>query len=205
MAILKRLLGFPLLLTVVWLFWIFARQTGEEASIRLGVLLGLACFFAWLSGVFAKPGKPWLHFVTLWLVFILISTLSWKFLISPHIQVAAQKETEWVSFSQEKLDSLQSDGVAVWVNGTADWCITCKVNEKVVFDNENVKKLFENAKIVKMRIDYTNSNDEALKFFETYGRSGVPFDLLLTSKREAILMSEILTKDAVIEALERVY
>jgi len=202
MEILKQFLSFPMLLTLVWLVWIFARETGIESSAKLGVFLCIACFFAWLSGLIAKPGKPWQNFAILWLVFIIIYIFSWNFWIHPQTSDSsvAEASEEWVPFSAKKLDSLQSKGLAVWVNGSADWCITCKVNEKV-FESEAVKKIFEEKSIVKMRADYTNSNEEALKFFEFYGRSAVPFDLFITSQGKEILMSEILTEDAVIEAL----
>jgi thiol:disulfide interchange protein DsbD len=206
MLILKQFLGFPLLLTVAWLFWIFYKQTGEESSMRLGLLLCIASFFAWFSSIFAKPGKPWLRFALLWFIFILICVFSWKLWINPQIRNMSLEKTvyetlEWVSFSPKKLDSLQSEGIAVWVNGTAEWCITCKVNEKIVFENEKIKELFAKNGIVKMRADYTNSNREALMLFEKYGRGGVPFDLFLNSRREAILLPELLTVDDVIKAV----
>jgi thiol:disulfide interchange protein DsbD len=201
-VILKQFLAFPMLLTVVWLVWVFARETGIECSAKLGIFLCIACFFAWLSGLIAKPGKPWQHFAILWLVFIIIYIFSWNFWIHPQASNSdiARASEEWVPFSKKKLDSLQSKGLAVWVNGSADWCITCKVNEKV-FESETIKKAFEERPIVKMRADYTSPNDEALNFFESYGRSAVPFDLLITSQGKAILMNEILTEEAVIEAL----
>ncbi len=209
MLILKQVLGFPLLFTVVWLVWIFGRQAGTENSFRLIVLLCIAGFFAWLSGLIAKPGKSWLYFVLLWFVFAAICVFSWRQWIGPEIREASvevgSEKREWIPFSMEKLDSLQSEGVAVWVNGTADWCITCKVNEKNAFESERVKKILAEIPMVKMRANCTNPNDEALKFFETHGRSAVPFDLLLTSRGEAILMPELLTADAVAEALDKAY
>jgi len=202
MEILKQFLCFPMLLTFVWLLWVFARETGIECSAKLGVFMCIACFFAWLSGLIAKPGKPWPRFAILWLIFIIIYIFSWNLWIHP--QINNNPDEHWISFSQKKLDSLQNKGLAIWVNGSADWCITCKVNEKV-FESEAVKKAFEERTIVKMRADYTSPNEEALKFFEFYGRSAVPFDLFITSRGKEILMSEILTEDAVIEALKMAY
>ena len=206
MLILKQFLGFPLLLTLVWLFWIFCKQAGIDASVKLGLLLCTTGFFAWLSGMLAKPGKPWWRFVLLWFVFILICIFSWKLWISPPgFAKASSEETEWIPFSVKKLDSLQNEGFAVWVNGTADWCITCKVNQKVAFENKKVKELFAKGHIIKVQADYTNPNSEALKFFEKHGRGGVPFDLLLTSHGDAVLLPELLTADDIIEALEKAY
>jgi thiol:disulfide interchange protein DsbD len=206
MLVLKQFLGFPLLLTVVWLFWIFCKQAGIDASVKLGLLLCSAGFFAWLSGMLAKPGKPWWRFVFLWLVFVFLCVFSWKLWISPPgFAKVSNEKTEWVPFSVKKLDSLQSEGIAVWVNGSADWCITCKVNAKVAFENEKVKELFAERPIIKMQADYTNPNPEALNFFEKHGRGGVPFDLLLTSQGDAVLLPELLTADDVIEALEKAY
>jgi len=195
MEILKQFLSFPMLLTVVWLVWIFARETDIGNSAKLGVFLCIACFFAWLSGLIANPGKPFLRFVFLWLVFIIICVFSWNLWFHPQTT-----NEEWVPFSTRKLDSLQVKGLAVWVNGTADWCATCKPNE-IVFGSEAIRKVFEEKNIIKMRADITKNNEEAEKFFESYGRSGVPFNLLITSHGKTILMNEILTEDAVIEAL----
>ncbi|MDR3000676.1 MAG: thioredoxin family protein [Fibromonadaceae bacterium] len=206
MLVLKQFLGFPLLLTVVWLFWIFAKQAGASASLVLALLLCLAAFFAWLSGLVANPGKPWWRFVLLWFAFVVFCIFSWQqFVKISDDFVEASVATGWVSFSSKKLDSLQNEGIAVWVNGTADWCITCKVNEKAVFENERVKEAFAAIPIVKMQADYTKPNSEALKFFETYGRSAVPFDLLLSSHGEPILLPEILTPDIVVEVLEKAF
>ena len=194
MEILKQFLSFPFLLTIVWLVWVFAKQAGLENSAKLGIFLCVACFFAWLSGLIAKPGKPFLRFAILWLVFIIIYIFSWNFWFHP------QTEEEWVPFSTEKLDNLQREGLAVWVNGTASWCLTCKENE-IVLENETIKKTFKEKSVIKMRADFTKNNEKALKFIESYERSSVPFNLLITSHGKKILMSEILTQDAVIEAL----
>jgi thiol:disulfide interchange protein DsbD len=205
MLITKQLLAIPLFLTAVWLFWIFYRQTGTEASIRFSVFFFLAAFFAWLSGAYAKPGKPWWRFCSLWLVFILLFAFSWNLWISPEDSHVNFVKAGWTEFSTEKLDSLQMENVAVWVNGTADWCANCKANDKIVFESERVKKAFEEKPVVKMQADFTKKNDMAWKFIEKHGRVGIPFDLLLTSSGEPILLPELLTADAVIEALERAY
>jgi len=211
MVILKQFLGFPLLLTVVWLVWIFGKQTGATASLGVCLLLCLAGFFAWLCGLIAKPGQPWWRFAVLWLIFAAICVFSWNQWIGPIVQSKVNsgeesfENSEWLPFSNKKLDSLQNEGIAVWVNGMADWCITCKINEKNVFESTKIKEIFAKTNVVKMQADYTKPNYEALKFFEAHGRGGVPFDLLLTSSREAILLPELLTTDLVAEALERAY
>ena len=204
MAVFKQFLGFPLLLTVVWLMWVFYRQTGIDSSLSLALLICAAAFFAWLSGILAAPGKPWRRFALLWLLFALIYVLSWNLWIKPQMSnagAAQNIDSEWLEFSQKKLDSLQNLGFPVWVNATADWCITCKVNEKSVFGNEDVKNAFAALSVVKMRADYTTQSDEILKFIEAYGRSGVPFDLFLSSQKEPVLMPELLYPDTVLRAL----
>ncbi|MCL2261045.1 MAG: thioredoxin family protein [Fibromonadales bacterium] len=205
MIITKKLLGIPLMLTVVWLVWVFSQQTGSEALLKLGVLLSLALFFAFLSGKIANPGNPWWRFGLLWAVFVAVYILLWNVWVVSAPVAHSVNDDGWISFSKPRLDSLQSEGYAVWVNGTADWCITCKMNDKAAFESEKVKEAFDRIPVIKMRANYTNPNNEALKFFESYGRSGVPFDLMLTAHKEAILLSEILTADAVVDALERAY
>jgi len=205
MVVFKQFLGFPLLLTTVWLMWVFYRQAGIDSSLSLSLLICAAAFFAWLSGILAAPGKPWWRFAFLWLLFALIYILSWNLWVKPQISGAGiahnNIEEDWIEFSQKKLDSLQNLGFPVWVNATADWCITCKVNEKSVFKNEKVKSAFAALRVVKMRADYTTQSDEVSKLLELYGRSGVPFDLFLSPSKEPILMPELLYPDIVLKAL----
>jgi len=205
MNVFKQFLGFPLLLTVLWLVWVFYKQTGIDSALSLGLLICAAAFFAWLAGLLANPGKPWWRFVFLWTVFVAIYLLSWNLWVEPQISNAPSVQNVdegWVEFSQKKLDSLQNEGIAVWVNGTADWCITCKVNKKSVFDTERVNNAFAKTRVVKMQANYTKPSDEISKLFETYGRSGVPFDLFLPPQKEPVLMPELLYPDAVIKVLE---
>jgi len=205
MVITKKLLGIPLLLTVTWLVWVFSQQAGPQALLKLCVLLCIAVFFAFLSGKVANPGKSWWRFGVLWAIFVAVYIILWNVWVVAVPVPDSAKDEGWISFSKFKLDSLQDEGYAVWVNGTADWCITCKMNEKTAFESEKVKEAFDRIPVIKMRADYTKPNNEALNFFESYNRSGVPFDLLLTAQKEAILLSEILTADAVADALERAY
>jgi len=206
MTVFKQALGFPLLLTLVWLVWVFYKQAGADASIVLVLLVCASGFFAWLSRLLSNPGKPWWRFVVLWMVFVSITV--WVIYRGyPYGDVGSggdedAKYGEWIPFSEKTLDSLQNEGAVIWVNGTADWCITCKVNERSVFENERVRDAFGEMHVVKVRADYTNSNEEALKLFEAYGRRGVPFDLLLIPQHEPLLLPEFLQTDMVMEALE---
>ncbi|MDR0517004.1 MAG: thioredoxin family protein [Fibromonadaceae bacterium] len=206
MLVFKQLLGFVLLLTLVWLLWVFYRQAGADAALSLGIAVCVAAFFAWLSGLLANPGKPWFRFVCLWVVFTALCLLLWNLQIKQQVgtpsSASQNLQDQWLHYSQKKLDSLQNEGIAVWINGTADWCINCKVNEKNALESEKVKKAFAEKNVVKMRLDYTTPNEEALNLFKAHGRSGVPFDLLLTSKKEPVLLPEFLYPDIVIKALE---
>lgn len=216
MIVLNQFLGFIILISAGWLSWVFYKQNGADSFFKFCALIYAAIFFAWFSGKFATPNKSWWRFVATWATFILICVLSLNLWILPKqendnhtketIEKTLPQETQiWKPFSKKVLDSLQNEGIAVWVNGTADWCITCKANEKYIFENERINKIFEEKAIVKMQADYTNTNNEALIFFKTYNRSGVPFDILLTPKKEAILMPELLNVDTVISALDKVY
>ena len=91
----------------------------------------------------------------------------------------------------------------VFVDVTADWCLTCKVNEGLVLETEEVALAFEQFGVVPMKADWTNPDATIAQFLMDHGRSGIPFYLLYAPGAAPHVFGELLTKQAVLEALER--
>ena len=108
------------------------------------------------------------------------------------------------SFSTEKLNSLREQQKAIFINFTADWCITCKVNESIALDQKEVKKLLDEKKIVYLKADWTKKDPEIASILTEYGRTGVPLYLLFPPVGEAIILPELLTEDLLLDFLNKI-
>jgi suppressor for copper-sensitivity B len=204
-------MGFVLAASAVWLFYVLAAQVSPErlAVIQLS-LLALA-LFAWLyhRGV-TMPSRPALRrFAAAGMVAAVVGT----FLVAAGAGERATAATtagkpagliSWVSFDRTRAESLAAAGTPVFVDVTADWCFTCKVNERLVLDTPEVARVFTEHAVVPMRADWTNRNDEIGAFLAEHGRYGIPFYLLYLPGGEAHVFSELPSKEGLVETVRKV-
>jgi suppressor for copper-sensitivity B len=109
----------------------------------------------------------------------------------------------WQPFSPQLLADLQSQKQAVFVDVTADWCVTCKVNKQLVLERKHVLQAFAKADIVLLRADWTRPDDRIADYLLTYNRFGIPFNsLYVPGRAEPVIFSEILSAEKIIDALE---
>jgi thiol:disulfide interchange protein len=110
----------------------------------------------------------------------------------------------WQPFSDAKLEALK--GQNVFVDMTADWCLTCKVNERLVFDDSEVQDRLRKKGIVMLKGDWTQQNEEITKFLNRYDRVGVPFYVLFSRRNPAgRALPEVLTKAEFLDFLDKEY
>lgn len=209
----KQFMGFPLIATLIWLLYILGNQKGFDAVIwALGFLLCLA-IACWIYGAFCGPlSSPAARFVSLVIIVLLVAFGSWFFLAerfaSARGAAASAPESgglSWQPFSQKALDGLLAEGKPVFVDFTADWCISCKFNERTAIDTPAVRAAFAKSGIVPMKADWTNANPEITAALKKFGRVGVPFYVLYPAGRadQPIILPEILTQQIVLDALAK--
>ena len=111
-----------------------------------------------------------------------------------------------VSWSREALNSLRASGTPVFVDVTADWCITCLANEQAVLFTDEMTEAFAEAGVTYMVADWTNYDAEIADFIAKHGRTGIPLYLLYPANpaEEPLLLPQLLTKSIVLEALQTV-
>lgn len=187
MNTLRQILSIPMFLTALWLAWLLGRLAGSE-GLALGVIAALivaaACWWAarrqlWLPGLSAIAAAA--------VVAIILVPLA----------VPAAAETGGVlkaqAFSEAKLASLRAEGRPVFVYFTADWCLTCKVNEKAVLEREEVARAFDKRHVAVLVGDWTRGDPEIGRFIEKQGRSGVPLYLWYAPGKAPEILPQILT------------
>ena len=196
MKSLKQFFGFMMFAAAIWLLWVLANQV--DANSVLFVLIG------WFSLAFAS-----------WLV---VSKIKFAVFISAVIgliwgsqlnewdfkDVKLMNDSESISWSIQKENELRLNEQAYFINFTAAWCITCKVNEAVAFSDEVFNK-FEEKNITYLKADWTNRNSEIAGQIEKYNRSGIPLYIYWNKKLdEPMVLNEILTENYLMEVVDEI-
>jgi thiol:disulfide interchange protein len=209
METMRGVMGFLLAAAAVWLFYVLAAQVSPEqvAAIQLGLLaLGL---FTWLQHRVAT-GKGLRRIAAGGMVAAVAITLvaatsqgeAAGTRLAAQRSAASAKLIQWVAWDRSQAETLSSQGQMVFVDVTADWCFTCKVNERLVLETPEVAKAFEEHGVVPMKADWTNRNDEIAKFLAEHGRYGIPFYLLYRPGTQPHVFSELLTKETLVAAVQ---
>ncbi len=173
METLKHWLAFPMYLTAVWLLWVFGKQRGMDA---VGVLLIAAVLLAlglwWLEKqrYAERPAQK----VVAWILIAVALAASIAAVRLPAQAAAQQVEHGSVVYSAKALAEARAEGRAVFIDMTADWCITCKVNEKAVLHTNAFRDLLERTDTVYMVGDWTDQDAEISAFLDEFHAPGVP-------------------------------
>ena len=205
---LKQFMGFPLMATLVWILGIVGGQRGTDGIFWfLCFLLSLA-ISCWLYGSFCGPlSRTRSRAAAIFLAVLIAGGGGWYFL-GEKFSLAGSPDTggiPWVPFSAQELSSIQTAGKSVFIDFTADWCITCKFNEKTAIDTPAVQELLHEKNVVAMKADWTNANPEITAALRNFGRVGVPFYVIYPAGKPAdpVVLPEILTESILLDALKK--
>ena len=205
----KQALAFPLYLTAVWLAWVLARQRGADAIGWWLLAATLLAFAAWAWTRARRDGRPWAGalagvalLATIWPLHA-IHTMP-RPRTSAVLDAPVHQSLAPVAFSEQRLADLRAAGRPVFVNMTADWCVTCKANEKAVFARDGFGEALEGANAVYMVGDWTDVDPALTAFLQRYDAVGVPLYVVFPADGgEGEVLPTVLTPDSAREALER--
>ncbi|MFM5415089.1 protein-disulfide reductase DsbD family protein [Aeromonas dhakensis] len=196
MATLRRLLAIPMFLTMLALLWVLGQQVSVNAltaSVGCAMLLALGL---WLTGLRQRALKP-----MAWLPALLAAVLSIALGLSQVTErsVPTQPVANQLPFDEAKLEPLLAGDKPVFLYFTADWCMTCKVNEQVAIDRDATHEAFAKAGVVVMRGDWTRGDAAITAFLARHGRSGVPLYLWYTpGQRKPRVLPQVLGPNTLI-------
>jgi thiol:disulfide interchange protein len=204
MDTLKNLLAFPMYLTAVWLLWVLGRQRGMDAVALalIGMVVLAGGLWAFERARYAQAAwKRIAAAVVIALALVPLAAVAW--LPAQRAAVVAEEGVE--PYSKARLAALQAQGRTVFINMTADWCVTCKANEARVFGSEAFKEAMAAADAVYMVGDWTDVDPHITEFLEAHGAVGVPLYVVFGPKRsEGIVLPTVLRIGDVTGALEQV-
>ena len=196
----RPVLASGLLLTILWLLWLIS--LASSALFAGGIAAGL--IFIWLVSAFGAGRFVWPGSIGIAVIFVLLA--GWIGI--PAMPADRQNELTvedgvWQPFSLELLTDLRNQKQAVFVDITADWCITCQVNKQLVLERKPVLQSFAKANVTLLRADWTRPNDMIADYLLNYDRFGIPFNsLYLPNMAEPVIFSEILAAEKIINLLE---
>ena len=189
MTTLRRILAVPMGLTALWLAWLLWREAGDRALLVGVVGLALLGVAAWWGG---RRGG-WLGAIPA------IAVAAAALVIVPATPVARAEAAGALGaqpFSEAGLARLRAEKRPIFLYFTADWCLTCKVNEKAVLERAEVADAFRKRGVAVLVGDWTRGNPEIGRFLEAQGRSGVPLYLWYAPGKDAEALPQILTVPA---------
>ena len=194
----RKVMAIPIFLTVLWLFWILSNQISLDSLI--GVLIGIlfVIFLCYLEKIinFFKFSKK-----TLLPVFVAFISGSIFFLPYDYNDEINNNDVT----SLKEIEELSRSG-PLFINFTADWCITCKVNEQVALNTNYFLETIESENISYLKIDWTNKDSDINRLIESYGRSGIPLYVFYPYEEYGpIILPEILNKSILENYLEKSY
>ena len=199
METLKEFLAFPLYATALWLLWVAGRQTGINTMTLalVGALLLALALWLW-------DERRWRKVVAL-LCLIAAVTLGAQRGFDAPTQASALAVGK-VAWSEHGVSTLRSEGTPVFVDVTADWCITCKANEAAVLFTDEISAAFADSGVAYMIADWTNRDADIAALLRRYERSGIPLYLMYPADPEAepTILPQILTKSIVLNAIAAV-
>lgn len=213
MESLKKAMAFPLLATVLWLSWVYATQTGSEALIYLFAGLLILSFAMWCFGHWSVQARSRVGRAVLLSLVVGMSAVGLAVAFSgvsqkPEAMTAKDANDawgqEWVEYSPERLEDLRNEGKTIFLDFTAAWCVSCKVNERLVFSSQEVRKKFKQLGIVLMRADWTNRNPAITKMLASFGRSGVPLYVFFPKGAQSTpkVLPEVINSTLVLNELD---
>lgn len=198
---LKEALAFPMYLTAAWLLYVFNLQAGATATLALLVALIVAVFGVWIWQTF--KGRVSRTVAGIVMAGALAAIIYQPFGISG--AVPDSSENAIGIYSEDNLTALLDDRETVFAYFTAEWCITCKVNEQVALFTDDTQALFAEKGIRMLKGDWTNRNTEIANLLAEYGRAGVPLYLLFPKgRKEAMILPEILTPGIIADAVNAI-
>ena len=215
MVHLQRVMGVLLLASVGWLFWIVNEQagvTGVELFAAVAIA-SIACSV--LLGRFAKPGTAFIREVAVVILSSVALFSIWFAGIAPEYERAAiatfdarmqQQMTDdgWFRYSPALIEEFAKAKRTVFIDVTADWCLTCKANEAAVLEDEDFVRAMDSLNVALVKADWTRETPEVNALLQSMEKSGVPAYAIYPTgdASKQIVLPELLTVEGIVEKIQ---
>ncbi|WP_300019757.1 protein-disulfide reductase DsbD [uncultured Roseobacter sp.] len=198
MLLVRILLGGLLLATAAWLLFVLVGVAGGRAAAFISALTAV-----FIVAASIPQANQWVRRAVL-IGCVLLAVFGSGFISSPvRTTASVDAMSHWQDFEPLGIARRVSEGETVFVDVTADWCLTCKANKSLVLDRDPVRARLRGGSVIAMQADWTRPDDNIARFLERYDRYGIPFNIVFgPGSPSGIALPEILTPQAVLDALD---
>ena len=212
----KVAMGFPMLATAVWLFSLIPLHYGRR-SLWLGLFLVILALAAWVYGEFVQRGRGHRGLGLAAALVLLVGgylyavegQLRWRSPVPDTFLAGSLKESpegiDWQRWSPAAVAQARAQDRPVFVDFTADWCLTCQANKRIAIDIPSVRAKLKQTNAAALLGDYTRLPDDITAELNRFGRAGVPLVLVYprNPSEPPLVLPEALTPGLVLSALDR--
>lgn len=184
----KYFLGFLLLLTFFWLL----------SVMKVNVFINLFLFVSILFfSILLKKDDIKFPVKTIFSIILCIFFL--------FIFFKKKENLVWENFDENKIKTYKENNELIFLDFTADWCVTCKFNKFTTLDNQDTINYFIKNEVKLLRGDWTTKDEKILEFIKKYERFGVPVNIIYSrNMKDGLVLPEILSSSIVIDNFERI-
>ncbi len=206
---LKHFLGFALVGTAIWIVWLVGRQAGVDVMGQMLMLSGVVALAAWIWGLVQFKAWSWKKLAAVAVAAGLVgATATMVFPVEPdrgERQVQVDGDIDWQPWSEEAVDEALSQGRPVFVNFTADWCLTCQVNKENAIETEAVYEAVDRHDVVMLEADWTDTDEQIRQKLAEHNRAAIPYYLVYSpdAPESPESLSEVITSNTLVDAFER--
>ncbi|WP_413616566.1 thioredoxin family protein [Halomonas cupida] len=208
----RHFMAIPMFLTALALAWVLGRQLSNDGLIASFCLIMLLSVGLWFTGIRQRAGKrlAWLP-AGLTVALALAGSVLVPHSFPGHKVPAANgtansAEARVLTFDEKRLAELQQQDQAIFVYFSADWCVTCQINEQRAIHTSRAQQAFEQAGVVTMKGDWTNGDPAITAFLQEHGRSGVPLYLWYApGESEPEVLPQILEPDSLLALADKAH
>ena len=200
MVTVKKVLGVALAGTAVWLISIFAFQVSTVGAVTLAAIMVAAIGVLWArQHVSAAVSR----FAPVAVAALAVVALATSGMVPRGFEPPKAGPTDWAPFDEAAIPGLVAEGKIVFVDVTAEWCVTCLVNKRLVLDRGEVARILAREDVVAMQADWTNPDESIAAYLARNNRFGIPFNIIYGPVApNGLILPELLTRNVVMQTFD---
>ncbi len=214
MVKLQKVMGVFLLATVAWLLWIVNEQAGTVGVLLFTIIVTVSIGGSFIVGKISPPGVAFKRelmtlggsIIVIAFIWFAAIAIQYENAATEHFNARMQEQITadgWYRYSPALIEEFAKANRTVFIDATADWCLTCKTNEAAVLNRDEFRRAMDSLNVALVKADWTRETPEVNALLKSMGKSGVPAYAIYPAgdASKQIVLPELLTTAAIVEKI----